>query len=142
MSSTRVNGRSDPPPVQRDVVVTKVVQIDATTSDSGYNLTYQNLSGAIPTCFDMVRVVKISVWGASDSEYVQITLQADGAQFSDYGTSGHKRPQVHVSPAFVARQTWNKASSTDVIASFITLPANSRILLQITAEFRSTASGQ
>lgn len=143
MSTTRVGGPHDPPPVQKDVIVTKVVQIESVPKDnSSFDITYASVASAIPTCFDMLRIVKISVWAqASPRAKVSITVNGDGAQYSDYGTQGSKRPQLHLSPPFTIRQSWQQSSSTVVVASVTALPVNEPLLIHVTAEFRSTASG-
>lgn len=143
MSTTRVGGPNDPPPVQKDVVVTKIVQIETIPKDNAsYDITYAIVAGAIPTCFDMLRIVKISVWAqASSMAKVSITVNGDGAQYSDYGTQGSRRPQIHLSPPFTIRQSWQQSSSTAVVASVTSAPVNEPLLIHVTAEFRSTASG-
>lgn len=143
MSSTRVGGPNDPPPIQRDVVVTKIIQLQPTVQNASFSLTYAAVAGGIPTCFDMLRIIKVSLWAtATTGAKVSAIFSGDGAQFSDYGTTGAVRPQLHISPTFQTRQRWVASDSTDVIATVDVEPTSgAQLLIHVTAEFRSTASG-
>lgn len=152
MKSTRVGGPVDPMATAQDVVVTKTYTYSGTLSDTGsYSVTGQSIVTAFPyvatgtgnrTPFDYYRILKFSVFGSTGDGYIAATVvgapgaPADMANFVDYGTSGSRRPVIHISPAFHFRNTWVPALTDEIM--FIVYGANSAgFVLQITLEMRS-----
>lgn len=149
MASVRVNGSRDPPPILTDVAVTKTVQLranfDGTTSS--YNLTYSGVAAALPTCFDSLRIIKISCWLAvpptSPDTAIKCLVSEDDATFVDSGTYGQSRPQLHISPPFSVRQRWNVSTASDIVAVITIEPGlatseSASAVIHVTAEFRSS----
>jgi len=154
-STKSVSGPFDPPAVDQDVIITKRVELSLTVpaSSSPVNVLISNIAGVIPggtTAFPSFRVQKVSVWG-SDAAASEGRLAAffpanptfsgnDEASFSDYGTLGLRRPQLHLSPTVAIRQQWN-ATGNVTTDPFMTVefsgPLAITCILQFTLELRS-----
>jgi hypothetical protein len=147
MHTTRVNGPIDPIPTSTDVVVTKQYTYFGTFPEAGsVGITSAAISAAFPrlttsgTPFDRYRLIKVSVFGATNDESIAIDMNqdqvsfGDNAFFIDYGTAGSRRPAIHISPAFSIRQSWNV--STNGIILF-TISGTGEYVLQLTVEMRS-----
>lgn len=150
-----VSGPLDPPGVDQDAIITKRTELTITVpaSSSPLDILISSIAGTIPggtTAFPRFRVHKVSIW-AADAATNEGRIAAyfpgnatfpgnDNASFSDYGTFGQRRPQLHLSPTVATRQQWNETAnaSTD---PFIILQSSSTVasscILQFTLELRS-----
>jgi hypothetical protein len=126
-----VSGPADPPHVVQDVVVTKITESTFVVAGSSEPVPFliSNIATTIPggaASFPYFRIQKVSIWGsnnnpagAAEDAQVIVTFPKnatfdnnDGAQFSDYGTVGQKRPQLHISPSHGTRIEWHTTSDT------------------------------
>jgi len=128
MFSRATTGPVDPPFTSNDIIVTKVVRLTSNIPQSApRNITISQVLNQlkVPNEGVMFRFMKISVWSqsyantgvvGSDSETLSVTIPdisvggaipgGDGASFSDNGTFGKRRPQVHVTPPSLVQQQW------------------------------------
>jgi len=120
-STTRVNGPIDPTNVEDSVILTKQVQLNTGTGSA--DITPAKLAAALPggaAVWKTLRLVKLSVYGL-DTGQVTLTFSAlaggDEAVFTDAGTPGNRRCQIHVSPTFTQRNTWLDGAATTILAT-------------------------
>jgi len=132
MNSRKVHGSFDPTPTSNDIVITKCIRLTTNVPQTGQrNITSAmvlNQLGVLPKASGNglhFRFIKASVWSqqysqtsvaGSDNETLTLTIPAsgvagaipfgDGAAFSDNGTFGKRRPQLHVSPPTLVQQQW------------------------------------
>lgn len=113
MRTTLVAGPRDPPQVTPDLIVQKRVLIRLTiNSNPGTPLQPSTISAAIigeTTPGYTIRLLKLSVYGSQGDEDNAITVAdttSDLAVFTDFGTYGAVRPQIHIRPSFELRQRW------------------------------------
>jgi len=122
-TSVLVRGPVDPPPIINDVVVEKVVEVVPTTSTSlsiTYSVLYKLLDPGATPFFTSMRVIKICTWApvnTGSSTKASLSINYDGAFFTDQNSGIGKGGSVHVRlPEFV-RETWVSTGSTNGIAS-------------------------
>jgi hypothetical protein len=134
METRRVSGAVNPLPTTKDVVITKRITVPLSTTEST-PLTVANLVSALPSGTFEIRLQKISFYGnstdAASSELNVADLTSDLAAFVDFGTPGHQRSQIHLTPAFELRQKWFTSSDTTGIYT-----VNGTAVVQATVEVR------
>jgi hypothetical protein len=142
MGTTRVNGPADPLAATRDIVVTKRVLFRLTLAAGTVDLTPARIAGhlpAIPAGLEY-RIQKASFYAAAanDSFLSVDDLTSDLASFSDFGTQGSVRPQVHLVPALELRQTWIPSGATGPVAIYhiASAPVTGTIVVSLTLEIR------
>ena len=113
LRTTLVSGPKDPPQVTPDLIIQKRVLIRmSVSSGAGTPLQPSTISAAIigeVTPGYTIRLLKLSVYGSQGDEDQSITVAdttTDLAVFTDFGTYGAIRPQVHIRPSFELRQRW------------------------------------
>lgn len=140
MSSTRVNGSPDPPPVEQCLDITKRWYI--VVPKGTYNMTPKLIISSLPgynstaqtSIFERIRIEKISVYGEEPSQLRLNVTDGDGAKFVDDGTAGERRPQLHIQPDFQLRSKWYKTTDTTTIfAVGSDTPVQTRVFLTIQA---------
>jgi hypothetical protein len=113
MGSTMVSGSIDPAPVLTTIKVQHRIQINATLTGTPPTLqiTTSIIANQIPgtaAAWDNFRLMKIDVWGPDEGN-ISVFMNGspyDGAQFTDWGTPGNRRCQLHIAPNFQGRQNW------------------------------------
>jgi hypothetical protein len=131
----RVAGSSDPPQMSNDITLDKVVRMVLPLPDAGtpINITPTTISSHLfggPSNAIRFRVKKASFWGNANTlgtGSTPTTAQAgrlrvlmagsdsDRALFVDDGTSGSKRPNIHIMPGFFEGLNWHSGTNTDPI---------------------------
>lgn len=139
LNSRLVRGRSDPPAVRSDIQVQQnfpfSLAIPAETTEP-IVVTPASIAAALPSCVDRFRIQKISAWakqtvGNTDSSnhgidsVLDITITDDLANFSDQGTYGQSRAQLHIIPCLALRQRWLTAA--DSTTSLFTVVSNPNV---------------
>jgi hypothetical protein len=156
-ATAQVKGPSDPPGVDQDVVITKKTEltISVPLGSSPQNVLISDIAGTIPggtTAFPGFRIQKVSIWGpsvvaANNDGRIAVSFPEnatfpgnDFATFSDYGTAGQARAQLHISPTVATRQQWNATGNTSVMP-FMVLESSAtganNFVIQFTLELRS-----
>lgn len=110
MSSTLVAGAPDPTPVSNVIKHHHRLQLSgslASTAPINKTAVFAALPGG-SAAWTYVRIIKVDIWagdqhGLSFKWDVQL---ADEMQFSDWGTPGNRRAQLHIMPNFRLRQAW------------------------------------
>jgi len=135
LSTQRVSGPGDPAPISTDIVIVKKFNVPlATTGTTPVNVTPVLIAGALPSCVDKFRLVKMSFYGADDTSITVADLTTDLGHFQDFGTPGNMRCQLHLAPAFSLRDTWQLPASTTALYSVVSASTS---ILQITLEVRT-----
>lgn len=145
-TSILVNGPFDPPPIVNDIVVEKVVEVVPTTGTS-LTLTYSNLYKLLDTqttaFFTAIRAIKVSVYGPTTTGTtvpVSLSVNYDGAYFTDRNSGSLKGANLHVRlPQFV-RETWVATTSATGIA-VVSWQTGNYPVIQATIQVRANNSG-
>jgi hypothetical protein len=143
-ASVLVSGPNDPPNIRRDILVQKVVS--ATTTAASVSFTYASIYALLDPqatpFFTHIRVIKISVFGPPSTSssvnqpFVSVSINYDGAFFTDRGVGTARAPCLHVRlPQFV-RNTW--ASTTDTTPVAVVQLSGTHV--QVTIEVRADTS--
>jgi len=129
VESTRVNGPLDPPPITRDIIVTKIFRKKVLVTNNAPILINQEfVFDCVPggsTVFDRFRIEKISVYapayivGTTLNDII-LSIDEDQATFEDEGTYGQKRPTLHVRPALNSRIVWHGINFSGNVAQVLT----------------------
>lgn len=140
LATVMVNGPTDPVATNRDFVLIKrctarLILAAGTGSINNVLISTMLPAGAVKE----FRIQKVSVYGDDVNVAGNITLldlTGDEASFTDYGTPGHLRPQVHVRPAWAVRQFWNDPATAK---SFYTVGSDvlvAQVIVQLTLQVR------
>lgn len=121
----RIRGPADPPQVSNDIFGEKLIQLQVSVPPTtGFNVTASTIAAGVSSGADMkFRIKNISVWGpagtnSGGSGRLRVTMQdpnSDGAEFTDDGTVGAKRAQVHVRFGLLSAIAWRVGSNIDPI---------------------------
>lgn len=148
-TSVLVKGPVDPPSIRNDIVVEKVVELSSITSPFSvtYNTVYAALDPSTTPFFTSMRVMKISAYGpvtASTSlgSLVKITIDYDGAFFTDRGTGSGRGAALHVRFPEHVREVWTATSSTTEVASVVGGATNLPVVVQVTVQVRANPSAE
>jgi hypothetical protein len=149
MGSTETRGSQDPESVKDTVKVRHRVQLPLTVTSSGSAVTATSIAAVIPasgTAWPQFRILKIDVWGPDSTSTAApfaspIALQmvgGDGASFSDWGTQGQQRAQLHIIPDFEFRSIWRLATGTTALFTvFSNDTTGVSIIVNVTLEMRT-----
>lgn len=145
-STTRINGPMDPLPISNDVIVTKRFEVILDDTTAAVPVTPALLSSVFPGgtagCFTRFRLVRLDAYGAaSPNGDIKVLFLDDESSFTDKGTQGSMRPQLHLSPTFAMRNRWIASGETGPDSTLFIVSstlANTSIVLQFTVEMRST----
>jgi hypothetical protein len=154
MSTTTAKGQIDPPQISTNVVGYKRLRHRITLVASSATLTVSNVRGCLPITTPEIRITKLSVWAsASAGSFIRVVfpiststlvpvLPGDNSVWTDEGTQGSIRPQVHLTPNFDFRNYWITAEIPDAtaLASFTGLPTDT-IIVDVTVQYRSAVQG-
>jgi hypothetical protein len=112
------------------------------------SLTLGDLRSCLPLTTPELRVIKLSAWG-TDEETLSCVFPVgsatnvhpgDNAVWTDNGTPGNQRAQIHLTPAFDYRNFWflSTADSTIVLATFgSSVTASEHIIVDVTVQYRT-----
>lgn len=135
--TVRVKGPFDPPQISNDIMLDKVVRIILPLPDAGtpVNITPTTITSHLfggPDTNIRIRVKKASFWGNANTlgtgstptsaqagrlRVTQNTTDGDTPVFLDDGTSGSKRPNIHIMSSFITGMTWY--SGTNITPLYI-----------------------
>lgn len=141
-SSTKVSGPSDPRPLSRDLIVTKTFEYTP-VGTGNISITPAFISAAFPggaAVFTRFRLVKISAWSEVNigEPALELRIVDDESTFVDRGTPGALLAQLHISPTFNLRNTWQDSTDTTVLAvGNQGITTTSVVIYHITVEMRS-----
>jgi hypothetical protein len=94
-----------------------------------------------PTVFTRFRLVKFSVYAELNvgEPTLLFRIVDDESTFIDRGTPGAMLAQLHVSPTFSLRNTWQDSTAATVLATGTQgIVGNQTVIYHITVEMRST----
>jgi hypothetical protein len=144
-----VSGAPDPVPVNSTIKVQHRIQINVglRSPTSPTPVTTRDIANNLPgggSAWDKYRIIKIDAWG---NDVLPISLQmtgnavapVDGASFTDWGSPGARRAELHIMPAFSFRSAWQPLSGADTQFSMWTnlASANDTAIVNITLELQT-----
>jgi hypothetical protein len=147
-ASKSFNGPFDPPQVTNDILVTKKVQIITNLPATGaIKVSAAQIAAytAVEPIDLRIRLLKISAWApAGPGTRIRLIMSetnGDQAEYSDSGTQGSRRPNVHVRPSFLTSMDWRVGTSAD---AYCTIDNDGSALeeqctIQVTVEMRQKA---
>jgi hypothetical protein len=118
MASTLLPCPSDPPTAVQNTVVFRRILFDVVLNGTTpVAVSTASVFAVMGSSFTVVRLQKLSVWGADATAGVipPITLglgQGDLATYTDRGTVGASRASVSVRPSFEQRAVWLPTATT------------------------------
>lgn len=163
MTTTRVSNVVDPPQTSTQVVGVKRLRKNITINAGVGQLTLAELRTCLPLTNPELRILKFSVWGQDGTPNVEAQNNAiscvfpisnpvagtspgspgDNSVWSDNGTSGHQRAQIHLKPAFDYRNFWFTSLNlgTELIATFggDVNVVTTQFIVDITVSYRTAA---
>lgn len=144
MNTMATTGPLDPPQTNTNVVGVKRIRKKLQLVAGNGTIS----SGDILSCLPFIvgaafRVMKVSVWGsATPGSFLQVQLgdgsvNSDIQTWTDEGTQGSVRPQVHLTPNFDFRNTWIGPSLAGGPIVAATGTAMDLLVVDITLEYRT-----
>jgi len=145
MGSTMTNGTRDPTQVMTTIKVQHRTQLElGGVPSAGTIITPSLITGRTPggpSAWARLRLLKVDMWGLDTSSVSLLFNGAgfDGAQFTDWGTPGNQRSQIHAVPDFASRATWFLTSSVTPLFTVLTdsTAATTSIVLNVTIELQT-----
>lgn len=156
MSSRQVRGPVDPVAINDTIKVRHRVQIPISASSSAVGVTEAIIASFIPggpTAWPHFRILHIDVWGPGDITTGSSSLspvafsmssaqRGDGATFTDWGTFGSQRANLHIVPNFDFRSDWKVSSATNVLFTLHSTGSSSlqqQLIVNVTLELRTVS---
>jgi len=144
MTTSLVVGPIDPPATTNNIVGTKRIREKVQLVAGNGILTFATLLTCLPLTTPEIRIMKLSVWAsATAGSFLQCVMtsgisNSDVATFTDEGTQGAMRPQIHIRPSFNFRNTWYSAASAGgtPVATFGGT-ATDLLVVDVTLQFRT-----
>lgn len=148
MSTVRAAGPRDPPQTTTNVVGFKRIRKTVILTANVGSMTIGDLRNCLPLTTPELRIMKLSVW-SSDTDTLSCvfpvgqsnnTNPGDNSVWSDDGTPGALRAQIHLVPCFEYRNFWFQAgvSNSTVVATFGSNSiATGNLIVDVTLQFRT-----
>jgi hypothetical protein len=145
MGSTMTNGTRDPTNILSTIKVQHRTQLElASIPTAGLAITPATIIARTPglaAAWARLRLLKVDMWGL-DTSSVSLRFDGsgfDGAQFTDWGTPGNQRAQIHAVPDFASRATWFSTGSTTTLFTVLTdsTASTTSIILNVTLELQT-----
>lgn len=163
MGAQLVNGSVDPEPVYSTIKVKHRIQLVLVVPTGGLPVTVAMITSVIPgsASWSQFRIMKLSAWGTDVTgtpgagvvaPLPPLSIQfpgstsnmpdIDSATFSDWGTAGAARANLHIIPSFSQRQGWQPVSTTSGIVQFtvVTGVAESNVIVNLSLELQSVTT--
>jgi len=149
MSTVQAGNARDPPQTTTNVIGNKRIRKVVAIAAGVGSLTLGELRTCLPLTTPELRIIKLSVWGNDDDMLSCVfpvgsatnVHPGDNAVWTDNGTPGNQRAQIHLTPAFDYRNFWflSTADPTIVIATFglSSSTATGSLIVDITVQYRT-----
>jgi len=133
-------GPLDPPQTSLGFVGTKRFRQAVQLVAGSYTATFTTISSCLPLITPVFRILKASFWApAAADSFVRVNfptgqIGGDSNTWTDEGTQGSIRPQLHLIPNFASRNTWINAGTVAIIQG----NGTDTIIIDWTLEYRTT----
>jgi hypothetical protein len=132
----KISAPADPPAVRNDLRVTQWIELHIALTATARPIRYDELVGYLPNCVDAIRIQQVRLYGATGDGKVTYIEAVNGAQYSDYGTAGSRRPCVAVIPSLQTRMLWKMVLDE---TPWFSITGTGEAILQILVDTRTSA---
>jgi hypothetical protein len=152
MTTLKTSGATDPPQTSTQIVGEKRLRKKVQLAGGNGSLTVENVLSCLPLTSPEFRVLKLSVWASATANSLLSVVfpvkaaagagvsatPGDNSAWTDEGTQGAMRPQVHLLPNFDFRNYWFTQANdgTQLLATFGGT-ATDLLVVDITVQFRT-----
>jgi hypothetical protein len=139
MNTMATTGPIDPPQPNTNVVGIKRIRKKLQLVAGNGVLQATDIITCLPLTGASIRILKFSAWGsATAGSFISVLFGnaasgSDTQTWTDEGTQGSIRPQIHLTPNFNYRNTW---ITTGPVAS-VSGTATDLIVIDVTVEYRT-----
>jgi len=145
MSTIQTSGPVDPPQTSTNIVGIKRIRKKIQLAAGVGSLDTTQIGACLPLNSAEFRIFKLSAWAsASANSLLSVVFPAstgigtgDNSAWTDEGTQGSVRPQIHLIPNFAFRDIWFNPTSSLVIATFGGT-ASDLLVVDITLQYRTS----
>jgi hypothetical protein len=161
MATIKVRGPVDPPQTSTNVVGDKRLRKKVQLAGGAGTLTVGNVRSCLPLTSPEFRVLKLSVWASAAANSLLSVLfpvrnpgfqqnpgsfvpgtPGDNSAWTDEGTQGALRPQVHLMPNFDFRNYWFTSDNVDTqVLAMFGGTATDLLVLDISVQYRTAVQG-
>jgi len=144
MSTIQTSGPRDPPQTSTNIVGVKRIRKKVQLVAGNGSINTTDIGTCLPLTTAEFRIFKLSVWASASAgsllSVVFPTMSSaspgDNSAWTDEGTQGSIRPQIHLTPNFAYRETWFSPTSSLVVATFGGT-ATDLLVVDITLQYRT-----
>jgi len=165
MGAEMTSGPSDPEPVHSTIKVRHRVQLVVSVPAGGLGITSAAIGAVVPggiSAWNTYRLMKLSIWGTDQMgggaasptlPLPPISVQfnaptasgvpppTDASSFSDWGTAGSARANLHILPSFSLRELWQLLNTTDTQFTVVVgAAAETNVVINLTLELQTTTA--
>lgn len=150
MSTIKTTGPVDPPQTTTNVVGVKRIRKKVQLAAGVGSLTRADIAGCLPLTNPEFRIMKFSVWASAAANSLlsvvfpislpgthSIDLIGDNSAWTDEGTQGSIRPQIHLTPNFAYRNLWQGTFDPSPVVATFGGTSTDLLVVDITLQYRT-----